>query len=688
MVMLWALGCLEPLAWDTGAWSDGDLDAGGTGACSEVANLEIVPLDIWGRDLASGRLTTSRNPVRVLDPDAGPGVHLVRFGEPGELQVVVQVDDHFDLSIDVVHDGQGGFTVEGPESGRLASSSEVRHLSGQDCPIVTLYAGSDHLFFAASADAPTWNEATFLMDGDAFWKQVAADLPATRERVSLATWWWMSDFELERDPDAHDLPESERRRHTVMSRLKALTGVHHRVLINRFWDENSDWAEYLNTDSELREAAETTGDSFDVVLQGNPTDVPITEQFQGTAASFDFAERVAANARYADRVLTAARGSDDDTWTAQAASYHQKFLVLDGEVGFVTGMNVKSTDWDTPDHRVFNAGRMAFDADPEDRAAVAAEERLPDLGPRKDYGIRIRGPAAHDLEALFWKRWELALDEDDLHAESATRFSLGEVTAEVTVDQGGVPLQIVATLPEPWRDMSIYETHEKAIAQATDYLFIEDQYFRAPLLNDAIIERMNQEPDLLLIVVTVDVSAYDGGAKYTYLSDATFRQLFPDRYVLLQLKTAELVTDDDLIWDDVEVVVETMDTHSKLRIFDDRYLSVGSCNFNNRGYLYEGETNVSVLDTGHASEARRLVFENLVGDGWKDLLSDDAQNNFDVLVQAADENEAILAWWAENASSLDADEAEELWTTYRPSGFVVPLEISGDYQWDVGPDAF
>ena len=686
MVTLLALGCLEPLTLDTGSagGGSGDLDAGGTGVCSDVANLELVPLDIWGRDLESGFLKLSRDPVRVPDPTAGPGVTLIRFGDSGTLQVVVKVDDHHDLSLDVTHHGNGQFSVEGPAEGRIASSSDSRVLSGMSCPVVSLYLGLDHAWFAATADAPTRNDATFLMDGEDYWAAVAEDLPATRERISLATWWWMSDFELVRDPDDHDLSSSARARQTVMSRMDALDGVHKRVLINRFWDENSDWAEYLNTDSELREKAEADGDGFEVVLQGNPTDVPITGQYQGEPADFDFAERVAANERYADRVLVSAR-ADDDEWTVDAASYHQKFLVLDGEVAYITGMNVKSTDWDTHDHVVFEPGRMDFDASEDDREAVAAEEQLPDLGPRKDYGIRIRGPAARDAERVFHERWTMALDDGDLHSERATHFTLDEPVAEV---EDGVMTQVQATLPEPWADMSIFESHAKAVQAATEYIFVEDQYFRAPMLLDVVVERMNQEPDLVLIVVTKDVSIYDGGAKYTYLADAQLRELFPTRYLLLQLKVSELVTDDDLIWDDVEVVVEDVDTHSKLRIVDDRYVSVGSCNWNNRGYLYEGELNGTVLDDDFGRQAREAVFENLVGPDWSGYLSDDAENNFDVLAAAAEQNEEIFAWWAENADDLDADEAEDEWRSYKPSGFVVPLQISGDYVFDVGPDAF
>jgi hypothetical protein len=109
---------------------------------------------------------------------------------------------------------------------------------------------------------------------------------------------------------------------------------------------------------------------------------------------------------------------------------------------------------------------------------------------------------------------------------------------------------------------------------------------------------------------------------------------------------------------------------------------------NNRGYLYEGELNVVVLDDATARGVRRDVFANLVGPDWEGMLSDDARNNLDVLAMAAATNADILATWDADAADLSASEAEASWPRYRPSGFVYPLQIDADYVFDVGPDVF
>ncbi len=672
---------------DDSAWTEDDpLGPGGTAPCGATANLELIPLDIWGRDLDGTSLSLDHDPTWVEDPDVGPGVKILRYGDVAvDLQVILDAADHRELAVLVSYDGDGGFGVRDPDEGRVATSVGLREIDGEDCPITSVYLGLDHDWFAATGRAPSRNRVELAMDGEEKWQGVATDLESASERVTWATWWWQSDFELERPEGVYSMSDATRWSHTAMGHLQDLRGVPRRVLINRFWDENSDWAKYLNTDSELRDAADTRGDDFEVVLQGNPTEVPLTEEYAGTPADFDFGERVLDNPRYADRAVEAAGLRVPAGLSVQVASYHQKFVVLDGQVAWVGGMNVKSTDWDTNDHLIYEPRRMDYDASASDRQDVADRLTEPDHGPRKDYGIRVEGPAAHDVEDVFWERWEAALDGDDLYADNASRFDLGPVPDEPA---DGVPTQILVTLPEPWAEMSLQESHAKALANAQDYIYIEDQYFRAPVMNAAIMEAMDANPDLVLIVVTKDVSDYDGGAKYTYLSDVSFRERYPDRYLLLQLRAADLYLDEDLIWDDIEVVVQDMDTHSKIRLVDDRYLSVGSCNFNNRGYKFEGEMDVSVLDEDTATAARRRIFENLVGPEWDHLLSDDPLNNFDVLAMVAQDNTDVLAWWDEHKGDLSLDSAAAQWDSYHPSGFVYPLEISGDYAFDVGPDAF
>jgi phosphatidylserine/phosphatidylglycerophosphate/cardiolipin synthase-like enzyme len=640
---------------------------GGELVCSPRANLEVVGLDIWGRDLLT-QATWEPQPAMIGG--------IVALGEePARFSLLLGASGHNDavLEIDYGAEGPEDITVSGPGGWRWASS-----FSDGDCPVHTLYVGLDHQWFSPAAAPPTRNDVDLLMDGEEGWEAIYDDVATAQERVVWATWFWESDFELVREPWAD---ADERAGYTALGVLESLPDVDRKVLINRFWGENTDYSQYINTDSALRSKAHTAGDGFDVVLQGNATEVPIFDEYDVEPAEWSFTDRVRSNDRYAGRAFTSPGSRATRGLELQAASWHQKAIVVDGQVAFVSGMNTKAADWDSSEHHVFDERRMGFDADEDDRLDVWHREDLPDIGPRKDYTLRLEGPAARDVEAIFWRRWETSLDQGLLYAENATRFDL-----DGPAEAGGALAQVVATMPG--EEMAILETHRKAIEQATDYILIEDQYFRAPLLDEVLLQRLHDEPELRVLVVTQPVSEWDPGLKHTYLAWEKLTQQFPERVLFLQLRTWDMVAVDDWIFDDAYFYDEPIGTHSKLRLVDDVYLSVGSCNFNNRGYLYEGELNVSVLDEALAAQARVRILSNYVGPEYARYLTGEMENDMDVLALVADNNKRIVDYWSDWAYSYDdVDEIEADWASYQPDGFVFPVTFSDDY-FDVGPDAF
>lgn len=441
------------------------------------------------------------------------------------------------------------------------------------------------------------------------------------------------------------------------------------------------------TDGELRDHAETPGDGFEVILQANGTPVPVSGEYQGEPAEICFPERVLANPAYADLELLDPPCVEHDKrdFEVPAASWHQKFWLIDDRVAYVGGMNTKSTDWDSNEHLVFDPRRMDFDASTAEREAVLDREELPDLGPRKDYVIRIAGPCVTDVDDVFATRWEEARASGAAYSENTTPLVPQGYGGGLT---GDAYAQVVATMPEPWAEMSILESMAKAVANAESYIYIEDQYWRAPVLNDAIIETLLQRPWVKLIVVTKQVSSLDGGAKYTYLTDQLFRDLVPDQYLLIQLKSFDVVAEEGWIWDTRELYVQDIDVHSKITIVDDRYLAVGSANKNNRGFLFEGELDVAVLDDTLARDARERIFRNLVGPALASQVGDDADANFALLQATAAANEALVEDWEVWIDELDVDDIQDLAASYRPDGFVYPLTTRDEWLLDVGPDLF
>ena len=663
-----------------GSQQAGPGDQGGQDAltCSTPFSLRIVILDIWGRRL----------PVRTTSVNDLPPVYNSDFTmavSTSQTLDVSAVSTGFEagevrFAIDPDQKGHPNATVVSDDTSFASSYSY-----GDGCRRLTVYLGLGHPWFSSSGrPARGGNQVALLLDGEEFWEWVNSDLTGASSHVRGSTWWWQSDFELIR-PEGHEtMSEEQRRSNTVLALLDGIPATK-RLLLNRFLPDTAAGMAYLNTDSDIRSRALAPGDDFEVLLQGNQAAVPLTGSYEGAVPAWSFIERAGANPEFAGESFPGKQESAlIDTF--DAASYHQKVFAIDGTVAYVSGMNVKSTDWDTNDHRVFDSKRMKYSSGSEERQRVKQKMQLPDVGPRKDYGIRIAGPAARDVDDVLKIRWDQGIAEKAMYHEHATPFVLEPVGAEY----GSVTCQVVTTMPPPIAEQSILETWAKALARSNSYIFIEDQYFRMPVLNDVIVDTLRDRPWVTLIVVTKPVSAADGGKKYTVETDNLFRAVAPQRYLLLQLKSFDAVgRPNPQPGDETDpFYFVNMDVHSKILIVDDAYLSVGSCNKNNRGLLYEGEMNVSVLDDDWTRDARRRIYGNLVGPFLADQVSDDPDANFVLLKEVASLNAEVEAWWLSNGPALSPAQVDVAKQEHHPQGFVYPLSFTPDYLLEVGPDAF
>ena len=653
------------------------------GLCaSGVRSVRIVVLDAWGRSPATSTLQATDGGGATAQ-----GQDQVALGDPVSPVVVEATSpDLVPASVRVTLDPtELAQSTVATQSGGALTALSTRTDAG--CTRLTVWVGLDHPWYAASGRPPReGNVAELFLDGEPFWTSVAAGLASAQASVRGSTWWWQSDFELTRPAGHETMSEAVRRPNTALALLDGVPAVK-RILVNRFLPETASGMAYLNTDPDLRSRGTTDGDGFEVMLQGNPTQVSIQGTYTGPAPVVDFARRVRAGGAAADETFAGQVASALDE-TFDAASFHQKTFVVDGRVAWVAGMNVKSTDWDTNDHRVFDSRRMKFASTGDERQRVAQKRQLPDLGPRKDYGVRIEGPAARDVDDVLRVRWDLGLTAHDLYWDHATPFT---VPATPEPGAGTTTVQVVVTLPQPIAEQSILETWTKALRNATRYIYIEDQYFRMPMVTDVIVKALNDHPALRLIVVTKPMTATDGGKKWTVVCDDVLRAAAGDRYLLLQLRSFDAVSRPQAAAEGDESATfyfQDMDTHSKILMVDDEYLSVGSCNKNNRGLLYEGELNVAVHDQAWVTGARQRIFRNLVGPALEAQITDDDAANFALLKATADANAAVEAWWRSAGTGIDPATAEDAAIAHHPAGFVYPLAFTPDALMDVGPDAF
>jgi len=475
----------------------------------------------------------------------------------------------------------------------------------------SLLVRMDYLWFAPFGAPPTEkNRLELLICGEEGWGAVADALDGAKQSVHVTTWIYQPTTEIRR-PDPLSDPD-QREPYTIHESLEraAGRGALVRLLV---WD-----APFVGLAREAKDAAERAGDRFEVLQQKNPTERRLLNDDEF-------------------HLLNEIIGS------FPIGSYHQKTVVVDGWLGFCGGMNLCEVDWDTRAHRLFDPRRSKFSREHGFRARVQALTEKPDNKPRHDFVARVVGPAVRYLEDNFKQRWNFLLQEGGGYTENAT--AMPEPAACPPNPEGGSQVQVVRTMPAPWNEHGILEVYTRAISRARRYIYIEDQYFRSTIITEALASQIRKYPDLLVIVVTNQSYADDmlsGG----WCRDGfeRLRERDPD----LNLYTLKAWARDD----SGEDTVEEIDIHAKLLLVDDLFLTVGSCNVNDRGFEFEGEINVAVVDPALVKATREALF--------KDHLDGDPRLSGDLAADVA----LLREHGARNAAYLRGEQAEPISRIY------------------------
>ncbi len=658
------------------------------GAASEKGMaLELVVTDVWGRlPDTSGTVSLVRGDGASVTLEGYLQPIVLRLAEPGQYTLKADLPGHHPEAFTFTVDAQLRFVPPTQKIRHWALSREKRALQGDPEWVHSLYLGLEHTLFAASGPAPRKGTRIELFDNGAdAWASVALDLSQAVERTHMSFWLVKEDFELTRDADYASVSEAERWDNTLLGWLDSLPGTR-RVLLNQFWGDSDFINDVAVLDDGLQARAEAKGDGVEVVLQPNLTEVPYYDTIQLRDDEWSFIDRlIDANPDWAVRDFADTEQvkpsvyDREISWTdLQSASWHQKFLTVDGRVGYLGGMNMNYADWDQPSLEIFNPLRAPIDATARERDAIAAGEAESATGPRRDYMVRVEGRIVDDLEALFQKRWDLALSRDEAYADNGTPFTR-EVPFDVRGDDvEGSEVQLTVTTPMPFWEHSILEGMRRMIEGAEHYIYIEDQYFRAPLLNEIIERQLRAKPALKLLVVTKPVSYWDPGRKWTAEAHQRFSTRFPGRYALYQLRAHDIRQDGR----DMVAHFADVDVHSKMMIVDDAVMNVGSANKNNRGLIYEGEANLLVHDAAWVKAERVRIFERLVGAEFAGEV-DDFDLAWDLFQGLAESNQGLYDQW----DGWDGERAVERYSpSDAPAGLLYPLPMPYDWWFNVGPD--
>ncbi|WP_437765868.1 phospholipase D-like domain-containing protein [Sorangium sp. So ce281] len=275
-----------------------------------------------------------------------------------------------------------------------------------------------------------------------------------------------------------------------------------------------------------------------------------------------------------------------DATHVERASHHQKFVVVDGELSFLGGLDLCDHRWDDRSHANKNPLRVS---------------RGEPHKPFHDVQATLRGRAvARALTEIFTDRWRRAggvditlpdVDEadptfPDYRPEGGIPLAAARVTLSRT-DPHGAPTGV------PHRT-EIRDLFLDAIDAAERFIYIETQYFTSHVIAEAFARRMRAEGRPLLdVVLLLNMEAETMKEQIAVgLSQAK---------VLGGLRDVAAETGHHLgvyytlpACGEDETAERATYIHSKVMIVDDRFLTVGSANLTNRSLSIDTEINASV----------------------------------------------------------------------------------------------
>jgi phosphatidylserine/phosphatidylglycerophosphate/cardiolipin synthase-like enzyme len=254
-------------------------------------------------------------------------------------------------------------------------------------------------------------------------------------------------------------------------------------------------------------------------------------------------------------------------------SLHQKIVVIDGTVAFCGGMDLTVCRWDTPAHEWRDARRTNI-GETEPYAPVHDVMLIVDTG------------AARALHAIASERWRQATGralpsastDGDVWPDSVAPMltNVRVAAARTAAACDGRPA--VAEVETLYLDM---------IAAARRFIYIENQYFTAHSLGEALLERL-AAPNGPEIVAVLRL------ASSGWVEEPTMTALRSE--LLRKLRQAD-VHGRFRAWYPDTPGQPCCDVHSKVMIVDDEWLRVGSANFANRSMGLDTECDL-VLEAG------------------------------------------------------------------------------------------
>jgi phosphatidylserine/phosphatidylglycerophosphate/cardiolipin synthase-like enzyme len=277
----------------------------------------------------------------------------------------------------------------------------------------------------------------------------------------------------------------------------------------------------------------------------------------------------------------------DDTHPVSAA-HHQKIVVIDDALAFIGGIDLTLRRWDTCAHRADESRRHC------------AGKAYP---PFHDMMMMVDGAAAAALADIVRARWRAATgtalpERPPAPVDAATPWPDGLEVAFRDVD-----VALSRTLPPHGDRATVGEVEAlflDMVAAARRCIYIENQYFTADSIGEALAARLEEAdgPEIVVVVRRFGHRWLEEHTMHVLRARLTRRLRRADRHGRFHIYYPHV---DNLAGR------TCIDLHSKLMIVDDEILRIGSANLCNRSMGMDSECDAAIEARGAGRVAAAIA---------------------------------------------------------------------------------
>lgn len=335
---------------------------------------------------------------------------------------------------------------------------------------------------------------------------------------------------------------------------------------------------------------------------------------------------------------------------------HAKILVADGKKAFIIGSPFAQSYWDTKKHDINEPRRLKKNE-----------------GPLHDVSIYLEGPVIYSIEEFFIELWNYL---SDLHFKGENKIienrSSCKIAAKKTSENAikinphlrvqNQPLQIVRSItPDTLTkkgEIGALEAYRKAITNAKDFIYLENQYFTNKYIIGALKKSVELNPELQIIMLINEVPDVP-----------TYRSWQHHGFEFMGLDLQKLIIEHPQIgvfakWSGElkkgKNKLRNCYIHSKVAIVDDIWATIGTSNLDGSSLSCAEEfgsnetsenhrnmeINALMFDMNHPKKGtienfRKILWSEHLGvdimdierpsEGWLDLWKDKAYENISEL---------------------------------------------------------